>query len=365
MPSLRIINVHVDFTCLDRPWNVVMDAPKPKVNFLLFMKYVSWAWYSQNYVWTVLFTCCSIGLISALRPRLPLLFRMSAQDSINSISFPYESSPDDLPVSLPTTDQIEGSEDVLLERLGAKVVTVGSYFVVKYGYGVNLEEGRTMMFVREYTTDLVPRVYALFNDPKTGKKYIIMERIHGRTLADEWSSLEDYERRELCLQLRDHLHALRQIRSKAFCSVANKPLRDTVFWTADKSVNWAGPFNSELQLNKSIVEIYKLSESEIIQQKAEYCERVLSGLLNHKPKFTHGDLQPKNIMIIRGGSGLKKRLVILDWETAGFYPEYWEYARASGPVRDIDDWESYLDDILVPFPSETKALRMVFDNLSC
>jgi tRNA A-37 threonylcarbamoyl transferase component Bud32 len=307
----------------------------------------------------------SAGLIFALCRRLFPLFRTSALDSINSISFPYEMQPDGLPASLPTTAQIECSEEILVERLGAKVVITPPCFVVKYGSGVNLEEGRTMIFVKEYTTVPVPRVYALFIDPKTGKKYIIMERIHGNSLADEWSSLDGREKKNLGLQIREHLQSLRHIRSKAFCSVASKPLRDAVFYTADKSVNGAGPFNSESQLNRAIVEIYKLSESEIVQQKAQDCERVLSSeLRKHKSVFTHGDLQPKNIMITVS-SDLKKRVVFIDWETAGFYPDYWEYARASGPVRHIDDWEDYLCDILVPFPRETKALKMVFHDLTC
>jgi thiamine kinase-like enzyme len=38
--------------------------------------------------------------------------------------------------------------------------------------------------------------------------------------------------------------------------------------------------------------------------------------------FTHADLHPSNILIDRGRlSG------IVDWECAGFYPEYWEFTK--------------------------------------
>ena len=42
--------------------------------------------------------------------------------------------------------------------------------------------------------------------------------------------------------------------------------------------------------------------------------------ITHRIRFTHGDLMPHNIMIHNGHiSG------IIDWECAGWLPEYWEY----------------------------------------
>ncbi|KAF9234081.1 hypothetical protein BU15DRAFT_53061, partial [Melanogaster broomeanus] len=38
--------------------------------------------------------------------------------------------------------------------------------------------------------------------------------------------------------------------------------------------------------------------------------------------LTHGDLLPRNILV--DGSRIT---AIIDWETAGFYPEFWEYCR--------------------------------------
>ena len=33
---------------------------------------------------------------------------------------------------------------------------------------------------------------------------------------------------------------------------------------------------------------------------------------------------------------------IIDWELAGWYPEYWEYANIMKPTRD-KDWQSWMD----------------------
>lgn len=50
--------------------------------------------------------------------------------------------------------------------------------------------------------------------------------------------------------------------------------------------------------------------------------------------FTHGDLSSFNVMV-------KKRKVtgIIDWETAGWAPEYWEYtvARDAAVANDSED----------------------------
>lgn len=69
-----------------------------------------------------------------------------------------------------------------MEYGGRRIVGVGQHFVVKFGLGIDLIEGENMLFVRENTDTPVPRVFALYSDPKTGKNFIVMERILGQTL---------------------------------------------------------------------------------------------------------------------------------------------------------------------------------------
>lgn len=38
--------------------------------------------------------------------------------------------------------------------------------------------------------------------------------------------------------------------------------------------------------------------------------------------FTHGDLSPRNIIVLND-----KIVGIVDWEEAGWFPEYWEYVK--------------------------------------
>ncbi len=53
---------------------------------------------------------------------------------------------------------------------------------------------------------------------------------------------------------------------------------------------------------------------------------------------THGDIAPRNILVDESG----RITGIIDWELAGWYPEYWEYANIMKPTRDRD-WQSRMD----------------------
>ncbi|PYH31436.1 uncharacterized protein BO87DRAFT_409003 [Aspergillus neoniger CBS 115656] len=87
-----------------------------------------------------------------------------------TITLPYYAP--DIPCPLPTTSEIDAAPDISLEYGGRRIVEIGDHLVVKFGKGVELIEGENMLFVQEYTSIRVPRVYALYSDPSTGKKYI-------------------------------------------------------------------------------------------------------------------------------------------------------------------------------------------------
>jgi thiamine kinase-like enzyme len=60
-------------------------------------------------------------------------------------------------------------------------------------------------------------------------------------------------------------------------------------------------------------------------------------------KFTHGDLSSLNILA-RGD----KIIGIIDWETAGWYPSYWEYTTACYVNRQNYFWREEIDKFLDP-----------------
>ncbi|KAF4448122.1 Protein kinase-like domain protein [Fusarium austroafricanum] len=65
--------------------------------------------------------------------------------------------------------------------------------------------------------------------------------------------------------------------------------------------------------------------------------------------LTHGDLSSLNI-IARGDSVVG----IVDWETAGWLPAYWEYTTAKYVNPKNEFWAEWVDHFITPMPEEWK-----------
>ncbi|KAF2757601.1 hypothetical protein EJ05DRAFT_501132 [Pseudovirgaria hyperparasitica] len=60
--------------------------------------------------------------------------------------------------------------------------------------------------------------------------------------------------------------------------------------------------------------------------------------------FTHGDIRPANIIVRQGEDLTWKVVALIDWETSGFYPSYWECVKMTNNFHHTDnhDWYLYL-----------------------
>jgi thiamine kinase-like enzyme len=68
-----------------------------------------------------------------------------------------------------------------------------------------------------------------------------------------------------------------------------------------------------------------------------------------RPVFTHSDLNPFNILL-QGD-----RVVgIIDWESAGWYPQYWEYTSNWFGNRTKSGWQGTLSNFFDTYPEELK-----------
>jgi hypothetical protein len=86
----------------------------------------------------------------------------------------------------------------------------------------------------------------------------------------------------------------------------------------------------------------------------EYVEELFSCFPTEtKVYLTHGDLLPHNILV--EGS---KITGILDWETAGYYPEFWEYCRMHDLGWMTPAWACVLARIF-PGPRREKEIKAV------
>ncbi|KAI0905956.1 kinase-like protein [Ustulina deusta] len=204
------------------------------------------------------------------------------------------------------SNNMEGT--IIHERGNRRVVRNGDKVTkIVALYGLKKSEAEAMRFVRKHTTIPVPRVYA------TTSKTITMDYIEGIGLDKAWNSLSDVDRVEITNQLRSYLDQLRAIKGSYVGGVGRTPAIDERRFSDE-----GGPFESEAEWNDFLLE-------------GAPCPEILKSIVrsqlrtDHEIVFTHGDLHPSNI-IVRNG----RIAAIIDWELAGFYPEYHELVK---PLR--------------------------------
>lgn len=279
-----------------------------------------------------------------------------------TINLPYYAG--DLPCQLPTEAEIDEAPDIAEQYGGRRVVAIEPHFVVKFGIGTELLEGENMIFVRGNTNIRVPRVYALYTNTDTGKKYIVMERIAGETLLSLWSGLGLSEKESVVTTLRRCFDELRQLSSPGYYgSLGKRPLLDGIFWTEGPEPAINGSFASNEDLIEGMVGKHTHDRGPSV--RADFLRQCLPRVLrDQRPTFTHGDFQRKNIMLQvkeedAGDDGAELQVVVLDWQNSGWYPAYWEYCLAVCALRFDDDWSLWLDKALEPFDSEAAWLYQI------
>lgn len=143
-------------------------------------------------------------------------------------------------------------------------------------------------------------------------------------------------------------------------------LPDLLFWTGDELAPNNDPFDTEHEFNSAMIRKHLESISEY---RANYFIRLFKDYFrSHAPVFTHGDIQRKNIMLRKvehagdAESDLEYsnfEVVLINWEFAGWYPSYWEYARAVFACGNwIDDWSEWLEEAMEPFRLECAVMNV-------
>lgn len=200
-----------------------------------------------------------------------------------------------------------------------------------------------MKLVRKKTTIPVPKVYNAYEDKESGHGTIVMDYIEGEELRYVWGTLVPEERSSIIEQLRDYMNQLRSIQGSLVGSVDNTYCEDQLF-TDDLGAY--GPYENEQSFREGIVTALRSSqEGPFTEIVAEF----IRALPQHRIVLTHSDFTPRNILVHQG-----KVVAILDWEMAGYNPDYWEHVKAYYRP----DWESswfqdrIIDQILEPCPLE-------------
>jgi serine/threonine protein kinase len=248
-------------------------------------------------------------------------------------------------------------------------VVVNKFFVIKYGIYVSENEGHALLFVEEQLRIPAPRLYAMYRDGRT--LYIVMEYIPWDNLQQLWPELEEDDKVAIALQLRSMYDQMRALPSPGyFGSISNGPYLQRWFRTVTPDPLINGPFKSSTEVVLALARRSQQNWRENHKRGfiSEWFTRHLGQALGGcKGVFTHADLHPQNILVRKEVTGANKEQyivsAIVDWEAAGWYPDYWEYAGSFVDFVWCDDWPEKYELIVEARPMEAALLRWVRQDL--
>lgn len=235
------------------------------------------------------------------------------------------------------------------------VIFISPRLCIKSTPFTRLAEAHAMLFVAKHTNIPVPKVHCAFAEK--GQTYILMERIEGDTLARAWSQRSDESRTRILHQLKAMVEELRGIAAPPGVGVSNIDGGPIFDHRLPRKSSW-GPFatiqdfHRELRSGIHAGDIQDDASSPGVKGMASFHEQAWQS-----PVFTHGDLSALNILV-RGD-----RVVgIVDWETAGWYPPYWEYTSAKHTNPQNLWWQDEVDKFIAPMPEalEMETIRRRF-----
>ena len=198
-----------------------------------------------------------------------------------------------------------------------------------------------MQFIAKHTSIPVPKVYCAFK--RKGLTYIVMERIDGQMVYLEWPTRTEESKAKILAQLREMIDEMRRLPPPKDARIANVDggsLYDSRLPGKLGSLGRFGPFKSIQDFHRYLrrnVDAHPNLPAEV-KELISHHERMSPVLC-----FTHGDLSSFNILV-RGD----KVVGIIDWETAGWYPSYWEYTTAMNKNPYNRFWQTEMAKVLEP-----------------
>jgi serine/threonine protein kinase len=218
--------------------------------------------------------------------------------------------------------------------------------VLKQGSSVWPNEEAAIKLVKAYAVDIpVPTVYhAIYNRDTAGAigtGMLYMEFIPGESLESVWPSLSEGNRERICRETWGLIDKLRlSPRVEKETGVENHGEETQLFYcTADGTSNIIHPLLGGMHDQPPPLRDDETLRARIWERYVEY--NGLSYPDGHRVKdtlprsetavFTHGDIHPGNILVNEdkedGKSGQVRIVGLVDFESAGFFPDYWEYHR--------------------------------------
>lgn len=203
-----------------------------------------------------------------------------------------------------------------------------------------------LKYVAQHTSIPVPKVYRTHDFD--GRLFIEMEYIQGPTLEAIWASTETDKKDAIIHQIATYIDQLRLLEPPQKGVVGSASLGPGL----DYRVGYRpfGPF--------SIDEFHSFLRGQIpLEDSTEvYSEDVTKcHTRQYRTCFTHADICQRNIIVRDDGV-----VALVDWQFAGWYPEYWEYTKAHYGLYDVPDWYAGFEDAVQRYDDELAAERTLW-----
>ena len=297
---------------------------------------------------------------------------MEQQDSIES-SFEKQEKPLlitskllGLPPYVPDPQDLSDLFNPFPGKIGSAFRQLAEETLVKYGPSVSLAEAEAMDFISSHTSIKCPKVVGAY--VLNGTCHIMMSYEQGRLLPEFWKHASDKDKETVIEQLQRYLREMRSIKGNYVGGFNRSPCVAGEFqWDFHhQSDHKYGPYPDEHGFNDGIMEAISRASPWPINTDPEsvgynnlYATRQLvHSLRDHEIVFTHGDLNAGNI-IIRDDL----TVVILDWCTAGFYPAYWEWYKATWHGTFKPSFIRQVERYIPPYWVEASIMNQIFNMI--
>jgi hypothetical protein len=209
------------------------------------------------------------------------------------------------------------------------------------------QELEALLFVASHTTIPCPKIYRTYR--RSNGLFIEMEFIQGTNLETAWEAgVPEATKQNVGDSIRgfvEQLRALEPPKDFAVGSSQGRQLKDgRISFNPIPSFKTIAEFHSFLESGLSP------SESSELNEKHGDCQQV------YRTYFSHADICARNFILKDDGS-----LVWIDWEFAGWWPEYWEYTKCYFAVfKELPGWLELMEQSLPVYSAELKKERALW-----
>ncbi|KAF2134432.1 phosphotransferase enzyme family protein [Dothidotthia symphoricarpi CBS 119687] len=235
--------------------------------------------------------------------------------------------------------------------------------IVKHGPNVSTSEAISLWAMRKVFHDQVPvpEVYGwrvVGGEGKIPEVFIYMQLIHGPTLEQRWDSMSHDDKQMVCVDLDNIVSQFRKLKQNGSEQVIGSLSQGAAPDRCLEFLPLLRPFSTRAVFHDWLSWLWRRHVPD--PQSIEDPWRNL--LPDDGPiVFTHGDLRPANIIV--SATSPARVVAIVDWEQAGWYPDYWEYCKASFTAVYNGEWRAWIGSFVVPHEDALEAFDFYTNTL--